>query len=82
MSYIPQVVKNEEEEQDFDDEDTEDIKLLPPKMSINLKSADGLQVTMTKACLESLTNLGKVSVVKDHGYIGNLYGVYRKNHGK
>ncbi|XP_052264161.1 intermembrane lipid transfer protein VPS13A-like [Dreissena polymorpha] len=54
-----EVVKNEEEEQDFDDEDTEDIKLLPPKMSINLKSADGLQVTMTKACLESLTNLGK-----------------------
>ncbi|KAH3865966.1 hypothetical protein DPMN_029014 [Dreissena polymorpha] len=54
-----EVVKNEEEDQDYDDEDTEDIKLLPPKMSINLKSADGLQVTITKACLESLTNLGK-----------------------
>ena len=29
-------------------------------MTINVKSIDPLQVTMTKACLEVLTNLGKV----------------------
>jgi len=43
-----------------DDEETETIKLPPAKMTINVKSVDALHLTMTKACLESLTNLGKV----------------------
>ncbi|XP_053387649.1 intermembrane lipid transfer protein VPS13A-like isoform X4 [Mercenaria mercenaria] len=42
-----------------DDEETDNVKLPPPKMTINVKSTDPLQLTMTKACLESLTNLGK-----------------------
>ncbi|XP_060571316.1 intermembrane lipid transfer protein VPS13A-like, partial [Ruditapes philippinarum] len=42
-----------------DDEETETVKMPPPRMTINVKSTDALQLTMTKACLESLSNLGK-----------------------
>lgn len=53
-------MKNEDIDLDIDDEETEMVKLPPPRMSINVKSTDPLQLTMTKACLESLTNLSKV----------------------
>ena len=43
-------------------EDGEDALILPPpKMSISIKSTDSLQLTMTRTCLEVLTNLGKVN---------------------
>ncbi|WAR29642.1 VP13A-like protein [Mya arenaria] len=55
-----EVEKNEDVDLGLDeDEDTDNIRLPPPKMSINIKSTDSLNLTMTKACLESLTNLGK-----------------------
>ena len=58
-------MKNEDIEAGIeDDEETETVKMPPPKMTINVKSTDALQLTLTKACLESLTNLGKVSAVK------------------
>ena len=38
-------------------------------MSINVKSTDALQLTMTKACLEVLTNLGKVGLSKGEGHV-------------
>ena len=55
-----QVMKNDDIDLDIDDDDTESLKIPPPKMTINVKSTDALQLTMTKACLEVLTNLGKV----------------------
>ena len=55
-----QVMKNEDIDLSLDEDDTESVKLPPPKMTINVKSTDALQLTMTKACLEVLTNLGKV----------------------
>ncbi|KAL4216396.1 Vacuolar protein [Mactra antiquata] len=55
-----EVMKNDDIDLSIDDdEETESVKLPPPKMSINVKSTDTLNLTMTKACLESLTNLGK-----------------------
>ncbi|XP_067654011.1 intermembrane lipid transfer protein VPS13A-like isoform X3 [Haliotis asinina] len=41
-------------------EDAEDSVVMPlPKMSVSIKSTDAMQLTMSKACLEVLTNLGK-----------------------
>ena len=39
----------------------EQVVLLPSKMVINVSSSDVLQMSLTKGCLEVLTNLGKVS---------------------
>ena len=53
--------KNDDIELGLDDEDdTENLVLPPAKMAINVKSTDPLQLTMSKACLESLSNLSKV----------------------
>ena len=41
-------------------EGEEQTVLLPSKMVINVTSTDALQMSMTKGCLEVLTNLGKV----------------------
>ena len=38
----------------------EQVVLLPSKMVINVSSSDVLQMSLTKGCLEVLTNLGKV----------------------
>ena len=46
---------------DSSNTDVEDVVLLPSKMVINISSSDALQMSMTKGCLEVLTNLGKVS---------------------
>lgn len=44
------------------DEDEPDAVLLPaPKMSITVESTDILQVTVSKTCLDVLSNLGKVN---------------------
>ena len=43
-----------------DSDDSQSIYLPPPKMSINLKSQDELQLLMSKTCIEVLTNLSKV----------------------
>ncbi|KAL3884630.1 hypothetical protein ACJMK2_024757 [Sinanodonta woodiana] len=42
-----------------DDSESEEIVTLPPKMSINIQSQDELQLTMSKACLDVLSKLGK-----------------------
>jgi len=61
LIHLFQVTKNDDIDLSLEDEDeTDNIRLPPPKMSINIKSSDPLNVTMTKSCLESLTNLGKV----------------------
>ena len=39
----------------------EQVVLLPSKMVISVSSSDVLQMSLTKGCLEVLTNLGKVS---------------------
>ncbi|XP_060080495.1 intermembrane lipid transfer protein VPS13A-like [Ylistrum balloti] len=41
------------------DGESENINLPPPKMSINIRSNDALQLVMSKTCLEVLNNLGK-----------------------
>ena len=55
-----EIKKNEDVVEIFDDEDVENIISQPPKISIELKSFDILQLTLTKSCLEVLTLLGKV----------------------
>lgn len=45
----------EEEDSDF-----ENIEILPPKMSIHVRSSVPLEVTVTNTCLEVLNNLVKV----------------------
>ncbi|KAK3093140.1 hypothetical protein FSP39_011676 [Pinctada imbricata] len=42
-----------------EDEDSATIQMQPPKMSINVRSQDDLQLMMSKTCLEVLTNLSK-----------------------
>ncbi|KAJ4449971.1 hypothetical protein ANN_01378 [Periplaneta americana] len=39
--------------------DIEDIPYVPPAMSIEISSKENLELTMTKTCLDVLTNLGK-----------------------
>ncbi|XP_064596162.1 intermembrane lipid transfer protein VPS13C-like isoform X2 [Liolophura sinensis] len=41
------------------DEDDVDLPIQPPKMSITVKSEDILNTTITKTCLDVLSNLGK-----------------------
>ncbi|XP_033726256.1 vacuolar protein sorting-associated protein 13A-like isoform X3 [Pecten maximus] len=41
------------------DGESENIVLPPPKMSVNIRSNDALQLVMSKTCLEVLNNLGK-----------------------
>lgn len=55
-------MKNDElaPEDDEEDEDSKNIVLPPPKMSINVHSSDPMGVTVTKTCLEVLNNLAKV----------------------
>ncbi|PNF20936.1 hypothetical protein B7P43_G10558, partial [Cryptotermes secundus] len=47
--------------------DLEDIPFVPPAMSIEVISKENLELTMTKSCLDVLTNLGKAfqSAVKE-----------------
>lgn len=47
--------------------DIEEIPYVPPTMSIEVSSKENLELTMTKTCLEVLTNLGKAfqSAVKE-----------------
>lgn len=47
-------------EDEEEDEDLKNIGLSPPKMSINIRSSDPMEVTVTKTCLEVLNNLAKV----------------------
>lgn len=59
--FMLQVVQNDDLPP-LPPEDAEDTVVLPlPKMSVSIKSTDAMQLTMSKACLEVLTNLGKVS---------------------
>ncbi|ESO95114.1 hypothetical protein LOTGIDRAFT_160876 [Lottia gigantea] len=44
---------------DQEETDVDNIVLPPPKMTINVKSVDNLNITMTKTCLEVLGKLGK-----------------------
>lgn len=55
-------MKNDElaPEDDEEDEDSKNIVLPPPKLSINVHSSDPMEVTVTKTCLEVLNNLAKV----------------------
>ena len=39
-----------------------DVSLAPPVMTVTVSSSSMLQLTLTKTCLEMLTNLGKVLV--------------------
>ncbi|GAB6032120.1 hypothetical protein CHUAL_010483 [Chamberlinius hualienensis] len=41
------------------EEDIEEVQLPPPKMSLNIYSADALELTVTKSALEVITNLSK-----------------------
>ena len=52
-----QVTQNEEEEPDEDE-----VYVPPPKMTIDVKSSDVLQATITKTCLDVISKLGKVNV--------------------
>ncbi|XP_078330281.1 intermembrane lipid transfer protein VPS13A-like isoform X6 [Crassostrea virginica] len=56
-----QVMKNDELaiEDEEEDEDSKNIVLPPPKMSINLRSSDPMEICVTKTCLEVLNNLAK-----------------------
>lgn len=47
-------------EDEEEDEDSKNIVLPPPKMSINLRSSDPMEICVTKTCLEVLNNLAKV----------------------
>lgn len=55
-------MKNDElaPEDEEEDEDFKNIGLSLPKMSINIRSSDLMEVTVTKTCLEVLNNLAKV----------------------
>ncbi|XP_048251088.1 vacuolar protein sorting-associated protein 13A-like isoform X4 [Haliotis rufescens] len=63
-------------------EDAEDTVVLPlPKMSVSIKSTDAMQLTMSKACLEVLTNLGKAfndayNLVEPSAAIGEVLTPY------
>lgn len=57
-----EVTMNEDIPMIMDDDvdgESENIVLPPPKMSVNIRSNDDLQLVMTKTCLEVLNNLGK-----------------------
>ena len=41
-------------------EEEVDVTLAPPVMTVTVSSSSMLQLTLTKTCLEMLTNLGKV----------------------
>ncbi len=41
-------------------EDEDELKTLPPKMSVTLIATDMLQLTVTKTCIQMLTTLGDV----------------------
>jgi vacuolar protein sorting-associated protein 13A/C len=58
---VLEIKKNEDAVEYFEEEgDVENIVSQPPKMSMELKSYDILQLTLAKSCLEVLTLLGKV----------------------
>ena len=59
--------------------DTDSVTMMPPKMSINVRSNDAIQMVVSKTCLEVLTNLGKVIHViftKGHNQ-GNTCYIYQ-----
>lgn len=59
---FPKVDQNEElpDISPEDESDVDVVRLPPPKMTIAVTSTDMMQLTMSKSCLEMLTNLGKV----------------------
>ncbi|XP_065940396.1 intermembrane lipid transfer protein VPS13A isoform X3 [Magallana gigas] len=81
-----QITKNDElaPEDDEEDEDSKNIVLPPPKMSINVRSNDPMEVTVTKTCLEVLNNLAKafgdayrlVAPAEEAGKILSPYVIY------
>lgn len=60
---VVQVLKNEDTlplPDESDDDEQEIVQVLQSKMIITVSSSDALQLTVTKSCLDMLTNLGKV----------------------
>jgi len=73
LEHLFQVMMNDDLPPPEDDEssDTNVISLPPPKMSINVRSSDSLEMTMSKTCLEVLNNLGKVRMTEQSCDIGD-----------
>ena len=53
-------------------EEEPEVNLAPPVMTITVSSSSMLQLTMTKTCLEMLTNLGKVGTGKPQMFLLTL----------
>ncbi|CAH1789713.1 unnamed protein product [Owenia fusiformis] len=54
-----EISKNDDLPPPPSEEDEGEVLFQPPKMSLNVTSYDVLQLTVTKTCIEVLTNLGK-----------------------
>lgn len=46
-----------------DDEEPEEVYFAPPEMKIHIVAQDVLEMTVSKTCLDVLTNLGEVWVL-------------------